>query len=62
MALMKIRRLDENCHGLTTPKDDLRVMGLLDANGNLIEDVYVDIRLGDEDKGWSVERADGIEV
>ncbi len=35
MALNKFRRFDQNSLGITLPKDDLRVEGLLDEHGDL---------------------------
>ncbi|MEY7847928.1 hypothetical protein AB7C87_01825 [Natrarchaeobius sp. A-rgal3] len=61
MALNKIRRLDRNSYGVTIPKDDLRIEGLLDGNGELEEDHHVHIRyVGDGE--WMLERVEEIET
>ncbi|WP_247003681.1 hypothetical protein [Halosolutus gelatinilyticus] len=61
MALNKIRRLDKNSFGITLPKDDLRVEGLLDENGELKEEHHVHIRhVGDGE--WTLERIEEIET
>jgi len=39
MALNKLRQLDRDSVGITLPKDDIRVEGLLDENGQLEEDI-----------------------
>jgi antitoxin component of MazEF toxin-antitoxin module len=44
MALNKLRRLDGNSLGVTLPKDDLREAGLLDEDGELVEDVHLGVR------------------
>lgn len=52
MALHKLRKLDNDSAGLTLPKDDLREAGLLDEDGEVLEDVYLGIRY--RDGGWTV--------
>ena len=60
MALNKLRQLDENSAGVTMPKDDLRLEGLIDENGQLKEDHHVHIRhVGDGE--WTLELVEGIE-
>ena len=60
MALNKIRQLDQNCFGVTLPKDDLRVEGLLDENGELVDEFQAHIQ--QENMGeWSIELFDGNE-
>ncbi|AFZ71429.1 hypothetical protein [Natronobacterium gregoryi] len=61
MALNKIRQLDRNSYGITLPKDDLRVEGLLDENGELKNEHHVHIR-HDGDGEWTLERVEGIDV
>ncbi|MFP8952407.1 hypothetical protein ACLI4Z_05445 [Natrialbaceae archaeon A-arb3/5] len=61
MALNKIRRLDTNSFGITLPKDDLRVEGLLDENGELEDDYHLHIRHVDDGE-WTLERVEAIEV
>jgi hypothetical protein len=45
MALHKLRNLDGHSLGVTLPKDDLREAGLLDSEGDLLEeDIYLGVR------------------
>ncbi|ELY88300.1 hypothetical protein [Natrialba taiwanensis] len=44
MALNRLRKLDQNSLGVTLPKDDLRVEGLLDENGDLQDEHHIHIR------------------
>ncbi|WP_323172984.1 hypothetical protein [Natrialba sp. PRR66] len=44
MVLNKLRKLDQNSLGVTLPKDDLRVEGLLDENGDLRDEHHIHIR------------------
>ena len=48
MALNKLRKLDKNSAGVTLPKDDLRVEGLLDEKGEIDGDHHVHIRHVDD--------------
>ncbi|WP_255193012.1 hypothetical protein [Natronobeatus ordinarius] len=59
MALNKLRQLDRNSAGITLPKDDLRIEGLLNDQGDLEGEHHVHIRHVDEGK-WSVELVDGL--
>ena len=60
MALNKLRQLDQDSVGITIPKDDVRVEGLLDENGQLQGDHHVHIRhVGDGE--WTVELVEGLE-
>lgn len=61
MALNKLRGLDNCSYGLTIPKDDLRIEGLLDENGNLLEEHLFEVRRTGDGK-WSVELVDGLEA
>ncbi|MFC7232179.1 hypothetical protein ACFQMM_13745 [Saliphagus sp. GCM10025308] len=61
MALNKLRQLDQNSAGITLPKDDLRLEGLLDENGELKEEYHAHIRLVDE-KEWTITLVDGIDA
>ena len=55
MALNKLRKLDEDCAGVTLPKDDLRLDGLLDEDGELIEDEQW-LHVDRQDEGeWTIE-------
>lgn len=61
MALNKLRRLDQNSLGITLPKDDLRVEGLLDEHGDLKGEHHLHIRhIGDGE--WTVELVEGIDA
>lgn len=62
MALNKIRYLDQDTVGVTLPKDDLRFMGLVDADGELVDDIYAHIRLEEDDSGWSVTLVEEIDA
>ncbi|ELY56615.1 hypothetical protein [Natronolimnohabitans innermongolicus] len=44
MALNKLRQLDSDSVGITLPKDDMRVEGLIDENGELAGDHHIHIR------------------
>ncbi|MFC7214572.1 hypothetical protein ACFQO4_10855 [Saliphagus sp. GCM10025334] len=54
MALNKLRQLDQNSAGVTLPKDDLRLEGILDENGEVEGEHHAHIRHVDEGK-WTVE-------
>ncbi|MFC6716269.1 hypothetical protein ACFQGT_07810 [Natrialbaceae archaeon GCM10025810] len=54
MALNKLRQLDADSIGITLPKDDMRVEGLLDENGKLEGDHHVHIRHVDDGE-WKLE-------
>ncbi|QSX00899.1 hypothetical protein [Haloterrigena alkaliphila] len=60
MALNKLRQLDRDSVGITLPKDDMRVEGLLDENGQLRGDHHVHIRHIDDGE-WTVELVEGLE-
>jgi len=57
MALNKIRQLDRDSVGVTLPKGDMRVEGLIDESGELEDDCYVHIRHIDEGQ-WSLKLVD----
>ncbi|WP_083858617.1 hypothetical protein [Natrialba chahannaoensis] len=57
MALNKLRQLDQNSLGVTLPKDDLRIDGVLDENGELRDEHYVHIRHLEEGE-WKIELLD----
>ncbi|WP_440766784.1 hypothetical protein [Natronorubrum sp. DTA7] len=59
MALNKIRQLDKDSVGITLPKDDMRVEGLIDENGELEGDHHVHIRYV-SDGEWKVELVEGV--
>ncbi|ADD03882.1 uncharacterized protein Nmag_0290 [Natrialba magadii ATCC 43099] len=57
MALNKLRQLDQNSLGVTLPKDDLRIDGLLNESGELRGEHYVHIRHIEEGE-WKIELLD----
>jgi len=59
MALNKLRQLDQNSVGITLPKGDVRVEGLLDEDGQLKDEYHAHIRHVDEGK-WTLELVDNI--
>ncbi|MCU4741157.1 hypothetical protein [Natronoglomus mannanivorans] len=59
MALNKIRQLDPDSAGVTLPKDDLRLEGLLNREGKVDGDHHVHIRHVDDGQ-WTLELVDGI--
>ncbi|TYL37587.1 hypothetical protein CV102_16640 [Natronococcus pandeyae] len=61
MALNKLRQLDQDSVGITLPKDDIRIEGLLDEDGTLEGDHHVHIRHVDEGE-WALELVDGLDV
>ena len=60
MALNKLRRLDQDSYGVTIPKDDLRVDGLLDEDGELVDEFQAHIR-HEGDGEWSIGIFDEID-
>ncbi|WP_120244768.1 hypothetical protein [Halopiger aswanensis] len=60
MALNKLRQLDSDSAGLALPKDDLRLEGLLDDDGQIDGDHFLHIRHLEDGK-WSVELVEEIE-
>ncbi|MCU4744306.1 hypothetical protein [Natronoglomus mannanivorans] len=61
MALNKLRQLDQNSAGVTLPKDDLRLEGLLDEQGNVDGENYIHIRHIDDGE-WTLELVQGIDT
>ncbi|WP_408957271.1 hypothetical protein [Natrinema sp. 74] len=59
MALNKLRMLDQNSAGVTLPKDDLRVEGLLDEDGEIDGEHHIHIRHVDDGQ-WSLELVEEI--
>ncbi|WP_436347695.1 hypothetical protein [Natronorubrum sp. FCH18a] len=59
MALNKIRQLDNDSVGITLPKDDMRVEGLIDKNGELEGDHHIHIRHVGEGE-WTLELMEGL--
>ena len=59
MALNKLRQLDADSAGITLPKGDLHVEGLLDENGRVNGEHYFHIRHVDDGE-WLLERVDGM--
>ncbi|WP_436347386.1 hypothetical protein [Natronorubrum sp. FCH18a] len=61
MALNKLRQLDGNSAGVTMPKDDLRLEGLIDENGVLDGEHHVHIHHKGDGK-WTVELVADVEI
>ncbi|WP_254762964.1 hypothetical protein [Natrinema marinum] len=61
MALNKLRKLDQNSAGVTLPKDDLRIEGLLDEDGEIDGEHHIHIRHVDDGQ-WSLELVEGIDT
>ncbi|SEQ03581.1 hypothetical protein [Natrinema salaciae] len=61
MALNKLRQLDQNSAGVTLPKDDLRLEGLLNEDGEIDGEHHVHIRHIDDGQ-WRLELVDGVEM
>jgi|GEM_PF-657748 len=60
MALNKLRQLDTDSAGITLPKDDLRVEGLIDSDGNVAGDHHIHIRHVDEGE-WTLELVEDLD-
>jgi len=60
MALNKLRQLDQNSVGVTLPKGDVQVEGLLDEDGQLKDEYHAHIRHVDE-KEWKITLVDVTE-
>jgi len=62
MALNKLRQIDRDSVGITMPKDDMRIEGLLDENGEVDGEYHMHIRHIDDGQ-WSLELIDrGIDT
>ncbi|RQG87032.1 hypothetical protein EA462_15435 [Natrarchaeobius halalkaliphilus] len=61
MALNKLRQLDPDSAGITLPKGDLQVEGLLDQDGRVDGEYYFHIRHVDDGE-WTLERVEEIEA
>lgn len=61
MALNKLRKLDQSSIGMTLPKGDLRLEGLLDESGDLDGEHHIHIRHVDEGE-WSLTLVEEIET
>ncbi|ELY52477.1 hypothetical protein [Natronolimnohabitans innermongolicus] len=61
MALNKLRQLDSDSIGITLPKDDMRVEGLIDENGELDGSYHIHIRHVGEGE-WTLELVDEIAI
>lgn len=61
MALNKLRQLDQNSAGVTVPKDDLRLEGLLDENGKIDGEHHIHIRHIDDGQ-WTLELVESIDT
>jgi len=61
MALNKLRQLDRDSAGITLPKDDIRVEGLRDENGQLEGEHHIHIRHVDDGQ-WLLELVEEIDA
>jgi len=52
MAIQKLRELDRTSAGVTLPRDDLKLEGLIDADGS-VEDRAVHVERTD-DRTWEI--------
>ncbi|OAQ51253.1 hypothetical protein HTG_18560 [Natrinema mahii] len=60
MALNKLRKLDKNSAGVTLPKGNLRLEGLLDEKSDLEGEHHVHIRHIDDGE-WSIKLVEEID-
>ncbi|SIS12601.1 hypothetical protein [Natronorubrum thiooxidans] len=61
MALHTLRQLDQDSVGITLPKDDVRLEGLLDEHGRFEGEHHVHIRHEGEGE-WSLELIEEIDL
>jgi len=59
MALNKLRQLDRDSVGVTLPKDDMRIEGLLDEDGEIDGNYHMHIRHVDDGE-WSLKLVEEI--
>lgn len=59
MTLLKLRRLDDSTGGVTIPKSDLLMEGLLDGDGKLVKQPYLNVKRIDDGE-WKIERVDDL--
>lgn len=59
MPIHGLRTFDETSAGVTLPKDDLRLEGLVDENGELLVDEQNVLVRYEGDGEWSIELLDG---
>lgn len=57
MALLTLRELDKTTAGVTLPKGDLKLEGIVDEDGEIIEKPQLNVRRPEPGK-WVVERVD----
>lgn len=57
MPINKLQPLGRTSAGITLPKDDLRAAGLLDEDGDPIENQHMEIRKTGE-KTWEISAVD----
>lgn len=57
MNIRKLRKLDSDCAGVTIPKDDLRLAGYIDEEGDLVKQPALNVELV-EDGEWRVQVLD----
>lgn len=56
MAIQKLRELDRTSAGVTLPRDDLKLEGLIDADGSVEDRPVIVERTGDAT--WEIEVLD----
>ena len=61
MALNKLRQLDQNTYGVTIPKNDLHLEGLLDEDGELVDEQHLHIQRTD-DSEWALKRVEQVDI
>ncbi|ARS91409.1 hypothetical protein [Natrarchaeobaculum aegyptiacum] len=61
MDVNKLRRLDRHTFGVTLPKDDLRSEGLIDENGELVDDQHFYVQRTDDGE-WTIKRIEQLEL
>lgn len=59
MPLHKLRKLDDTTAGITLPKGDLRLEGLANEDGELLERPHLNV-VRVEEGVWRVERVDEL--
>lgn len=56
MAIQKLRDLDRTSAGVTLPRDDLKLEGLIDADGSVVDRPVIVERT--DDRTWKIEVLD----
>ncbi|AXR77699.1 hypothetical protein [Natrarchaeobaculum sulfurireducens] len=61
MAVNKLRQLDQHSFGVTLPKDELRSEGLVDENGELVDEQHFYVQQTDDGE-WTIKRIEQVEL